>query len=101
VTTKHHPTPEERDERVSVPLPPEEAIAAFLAVDPSSEPQEVCLHCGGPISDDEDGSFPTENGVLLALHERCRSALIDALPTVEAPEAGTDTDLDSEPPEDR
>lgn len=34
MTTKHHPTPEERDERVSIPLPPKEAVEAFLAVDP-------------------------------------------------------------------
>ncbi len=40
MTTKHHPTPEERDERAIVPLPPDEAIAAFLAVDPASEPDE-------------------------------------------------------------
>lgn len=40
MVTKHHPTPEERDERVIVPLPPEEAIASFLAVDPSSVPDE-------------------------------------------------------------
>lgn len=37
MTTKHHPTPQERDERVSVPLPPEVAIPAFLAVYPSSQ----------------------------------------------------------------
>ncbi len=41
MVTKHHPTPEERDERVSIPLPPEEAIAAFLAVDPSSPADEA------------------------------------------------------------
>jgi hypothetical protein len=40
VVTKHHPTPEERDERVIVNLPPELAIAAFLAVDPSSDPAD-------------------------------------------------------------
>ena len=37
MVTKHHPTPEERDERANVPLPPEVAIPAFLAVDPSTE----------------------------------------------------------------
>ena len=31
---KHHPTPEERDERVSLPLPPEVAIPAILATGP-------------------------------------------------------------------
>ncbi len=31
---KHHPTPEERDERVSVPLAPEEFIGAVLATGP-------------------------------------------------------------------
>lgn len=38
VATKHHPTPEERDERVSVPIPAEVAVEAFLAVDPDTEP---------------------------------------------------------------
>jgi hypothetical protein len=32
VPTKHHPTPEERDERVSVPLDPERFIEGVLAV---------------------------------------------------------------------
>lgn len=41
VATKHFPTPEERDERVIVPVPAEVAIPAFLAVDPSSEPVEA------------------------------------------------------------
>ncbi len=40
MTTKHHPTPEERDERVSVPLPADVAVEAFLAVDPSTGPDE-------------------------------------------------------------
>ncbi len=31
---KHHPTPEERDERVKLPLPPEKAIEAILATGP-------------------------------------------------------------------
>lgn len=31
---KHHPTPEERDERVSLPLSPEIAIPAILATGP-------------------------------------------------------------------
>ena len=35
---KHHPTPEERDERMSLPLPPEVAIPALLQVDPESDP---------------------------------------------------------------
>ena len=96
MVTKHHPTPEERDERVSVPLPPEQAIEAFLAVDPSSEPQDRCLHCDELIGDDEDGSFTTENGVLLALHERCRPAFRDALPTVDDPAAGAGADADAE-----
>ncbi len=38
--TKHHPTPEERDERVSVPLPPAEFIEGVLAVDPVDEDDE-------------------------------------------------------------
>ncbi|MDQ3641793.1 MAG: hypothetical protein M3450_10145 [Actinomycetota bacterium] len=41
VATKHHPTPEERDERVIVPVPAEVAIPAFLAVDPASKPVEA------------------------------------------------------------
>lgn len=41
VVTKHHPSVEERDERVSIPLPPEEAIAAFLAVRPPTDPDEA------------------------------------------------------------
>lgn len=32
-----HPTPEERDERVSLPLPPEQAIEAILATGPHRE----------------------------------------------------------------
>ncbi len=31
VPEKYHPTPEERDERVNLPLPPEVAIPAILA----------------------------------------------------------------------
>ena len=39
---QHHPTPEERDERVSLPLPPEEAIEAILATGPHpDEPDET------------------------------------------------------------
>ena len=34
VPEKHHPTPEERDERVSVPLDPTEFIEGVLAVEP-------------------------------------------------------------------
>ena len=41
MTTKHHPTPEERDEPVIVPIPAEVAVPAFLAVDPASEPVEA------------------------------------------------------------
>lgn len=33
-----HPTPEQRDERVSLPLDPETAVRAFLQVDPDSDP---------------------------------------------------------------
>lgn len=33
---KHNPTPEERDERVSLPLDPEKAIEAILATGPHS-----------------------------------------------------------------
>lgn len=38
VTTRQ-PTPEERDERLTLPLDPEEALRALLAVDPDSEPR--------------------------------------------------------------
>ncbi len=34
VPRQYHPTPEERDERVSLPLPPELAIEAILATGP-------------------------------------------------------------------
>jgi hypothetical protein len=34
---KHHPTPDERDERVTVPLPPDEFIEGVLAVKPDDE----------------------------------------------------------------
>jgi len=37
VPTKHHPTPEERDERVSVPLDPKTFIEGVLAVEPDDE----------------------------------------------------------------
>lgn len=37
MVTKHHPTPEERDERVSVPLEPEDFIEGVLAVDPDDD----------------------------------------------------------------
>lgn len=37
VVTKHFPTPEERDERVTLPLPPEEVVAAILATGPHPE----------------------------------------------------------------
>lgn len=37
MVTKHHPTPEERDERVSVPLDPAEFIEGLLAVDPEDD----------------------------------------------------------------
>jgi len=40
VPEKHHPTPEERDERVSLPLPPEQAIAAILATGPHPDDDE-------------------------------------------------------------
>lgn len=37
---QHHPTPEERDERVSLPLPPEQAIEAILATGPHPDEDE-------------------------------------------------------------
>lgn len=53
VTTKHHPTPEERDERVIVPVPAEVAVPAFLAVDPASEPVEALEADAGADPDSE------------------------------------------------
>lgn len=38
-----HPTPAERDERVSIPLPPEEALRGLLAVKPDVD---ECPACG-------------------------------------------------------
>ncbi len=37
---QRHPTPEERDEPVALPLDPEDALRALLAVDPEAEPVE-------------------------------------------------------------
>jgi hypothetical protein len=53
VATKHHPTPEERDERVIVPVPAEVAVTAFLAVDPASFPVE-------PLEADKDADPDSE-----------------------------------------
>src|SRR5438105_3532558 len=36
----HHPTPEERDERIAIPLDPEEALRGLLAVKPEPEDDE-------------------------------------------------------------
>lgn len=38
--TKHNPTPEERDERVIVPLDPAAFIEGVLAVEPDDEEDE-------------------------------------------------------------
>lgn len=40
MVTKRFPTKEERDERVSVPLPPAEFIEGVLAVDPDEDDQD-------------------------------------------------------------
>jgi hypothetical protein len=40
VPEKHHPTPEERDERVKLPLDPKKAIEAILATGPHPEDDE-------------------------------------------------------------
>ena len=53
VVTKHFPTPEERDERVKLPIPPEVAIPGFLAVDPSTEPDEAPVAGTGADPDTE------------------------------------------------
>jgi hypothetical protein len=47
VATKHHPTPEERDERVTLPLPPEVAIPAILATGPHPDEDEDDQETGG------------------------------------------------------
>ncbi len=44
---QYHPTPEERDERVSLPLPPEQAIEAILATGPHSDEDD-------PVPADEE-----------------------------------------------
>ncbi len=49
VPRQYHPTPEERDERVSLPLDPETAIEAILATGPHSEDDPV----PGEAADDE------------------------------------------------
>ncbi len=36
-TVAHHPTPEKRDERIALPLDPETALRALLAVKPDDE----------------------------------------------------------------
>lgn len=38
---QHHPTPEERDERVKIDLPPDEAIKALLETGPHPEDETV------------------------------------------------------------
>lgn len=40
VPKKHQPTREERDERVTLPLPPDEAIEAILATGPHPDEDE-------------------------------------------------------------
>jgi hypothetical protein len=41
VPEKHHPTSEERDERISVPLTPEQFIEGVLAVDPDEDDDDA------------------------------------------------------------
>lgn len=48
---QYHPTPEERDERVSVPLPPELVIEGILAAGP--HPDETELETTKPPEDGE------------------------------------------------
>ncbi len=43
---KHHPTPEERDERVSLPLPPEVAVPAILATGPHPDEEPTAKREG-------------------------------------------------------
>lgn len=38
---QRHPTPKERDERVAIPLDPEEALRGLLAVKPDETPAEA------------------------------------------------------------
>lgn len=49
VVTKHHPTPEERDERVKVDLDPAAFVEAVLAAGPHDEDE--------PKDDQRDGLF--------------------------------------------
>lgn len=41
MTSQPHPTPEQRDERVSLPLDEEMALRALLKVDPDTDPHEA------------------------------------------------------------
>jgi hypothetical protein len=38
---QHHPTPEERDERVKIDLPPDEAIKLIMETGPGDEDETV------------------------------------------------------------
>lgn len=40
-----HPTPAQRDERVAIPLDPEDALRGLLALDP-----DRCPICGAPVT---------------------------------------------------
>ncbi len=41
MSAMRHPTPEERDERVPLPLDPETALRALLRVDPDAPPADL------------------------------------------------------------
>lgn len=56
MATKHHPTPEEPDDRVIVPVPAEVAVPTFLAMDPASEPVEAIEAGTDADPDTEDQS---------------------------------------------
>lgn len=43
---KHHPTPEERDEQVRLPLPPEVAVEAIFATGPHPDEEDDELGTG-------------------------------------------------------
>ena len=54
MATKHHPTPEEPDEPVILPVPAEVAVPTFLVMDPAGEPVEAVVADTDSDPDTED-----------------------------------------------
>jgi hypothetical protein len=54
VADEKHPTPEERDEPVAIPLDPEQALRGLLKVDPDAPvvEDEPAKKQGDPLSED-------------------------------------------------